>query len=105
MAHLELATVSALSQTAATFIVLLVVELYGVKIGIWRWSAIILGLLGAVIMVRTGSDIFSWSSLFPICAVFCYASATVTMRSFDNSTSKAVVFLYYQSRALLVLKF
>ena len=41
LAHPELATVSALRQTAVTFIVLLAVELYGVKIGIWRWSAII----------------------------------------------------------------
>ena len=42
-------------------------------------------------MVRPGSDIFFWSSLFPICAIFCYASATVTVRIFDNSTSNAVL--------------
>ena len=66
LAHLELATVSALSQTAATFIVLLAFELYGVMIGIWRWSAIIIGLLGAVIMVRPGSDI----SLGVLCSRF-----------------------------------
>ena len=94
LASLELATVSALSQTAATFIVLLAIVLYGEKIGLWRWSAIAVGLLGAVIIVRPGSDLFSWSAILPICAAFCYAAATVTMRSFDKSVSNAVLFLY-----------
>jgi drug/metabolite transporter (DMT)-like permease len=94
LARLELATVSALGQTAATFIVLLAIALYGEKVGVWRWSAIAIGLLGAVIIVRPGSDVFSWSAMLPICAAFCYASATVTMRSFDKSVSNAVLFLY-----------
>ena len=94
LARLELATVSALGQTAATFIVLLAIALYGEKVGVWRWSAIAIGLLGAVIIVRPGSDVFSWSAILPICAAFCYASATVTMRSFDKSVSNAVLFLY-----------
>jgi drug/metabolite transporter (DMT)-like permease len=94
LARLELATVSALGQTAATFIVLLAIALYGEKVGLWRWSAIAIGLLGAVIIVRPGSDVFSWSAMLPICAAFCYASATVTMRSFDKSVSNAVLFLY-----------
>lgn len=94
LSRLELATVSALGQTAATFIVLLAIALYGEKIGLWRWSAIVIGLLGAVTIVRPGSDLFSWSAMLPICAAFCYASATVTMRSFDKSVSNAVLFLY-----------
>ena len=94
MARLELATVSALGQTAATFIVLLAIALYGEKIGVWRWSAIAIGLIGAVIIIRPGSDVFSWSAVLPIGAAICYAGAAVTMRSFDKSVSNAVLFLY-----------
>ena len=94
LAHLKLTTTSALSQTAATFMVLLFIALYGEKIGVWLWSEIIIGPLCALIIVRPGSDIFSWSSLFTICPAFCYTAATVIMCSFDNSISNAVLFIY-----------
>ena len=94
LSRLELATVSALGQTVATFVVLLALALYSEKIGIWRWSAVIIGLFGAVIIIRPGSDVFSWQALFPIGAAFCYAASTVTLRSFDENVSNAVLFLY-----------
>ena len=92
--RLELATVSALGQTIAIFVVLLAIVLYAERIGVWRWSAVIIGLLGAIMIIRPGSDVFTWHALFPIGAAFCYAASTVTLRSFDNNVSSAVLFLY-----------
>ncbi len=92
--QLELATVSALGQTIAIFVVLLAIVLYAERIGVWRWSAVIIGLLGAIMIIRPGSDVFTWHALFPIGAAFCYAASTVTLRSFDNNVSSAVLFLY-----------
>ena len=94
LTHLELATVSALGQTIAIFVVLLAIFLYAERIGIWRWSAVIIGLLGAIMIIRPGSDAFTWHALFPIGTAFCYAASTVTLRSFDNNVSSAVLFLY-----------
>ena len=92
--RLELATVSALGQTIAIFVVLLAVVLYAEKIGFWRWGAIITGLVGAFMIIRPGTDIFTWHALLPIGAAFCYAASTVTLRSFDKSVSSAILFLY-----------
>ena len=92
--RLELATVSALGQTIAIFVVLLAVVLYAEKIGFWRWGAIITGLVGAFMISRPGTDIFTWHALLPIGAAFCYAASTVTLRSFDKSVSSAILFLY-----------
>tara|TARA_X000000368_G_scaffold148872_1_gene117464 strand:- start:427 stop:1404 length:978 start_codon:yes stop_codon:yes gene_type:complete len=94
LAKLELATVSALGQVSALFIVLLAIFIYKEKVGFWRWTAVIIGLLGALMIIRPGSDIFSWYSILPICAAFCYATSIVTLRSFKSSTSSAILFLY-----------
>ena len=92
--RLELATVSALGQTIAIFVVLIAIVLYGERIGLWRWGAVVIGLFGAIIIIRPGSDVFTWHALFPIGAAFCYAASTVTLRSFDKDVSSAVLFLY-----------
>ncbi len=91
---LELATVSALGQTIAIFVLLIAIVLYGEKIGLWRWGAVVIGLLGAIIIIRPGSDVFTWHALFPIGAAFCYAASTVTLRSFGRDVSSAILFLY-----------
>ena len=101
LSHLELATVSALGQTVAFFIVILSIVFYREKIGKWRWLAVIFGFIGATTIVRPGSDLFSWSALLPIGAAFCYASSTVALRSFDKSISSAILYLYSASAAAL----
>ena len=99
LAKLELATVSALGQVGALFIVLLAIFIYKEKVGFWRWAAVIVGFLGAILIMKPGTDIFSWFSILPICAAFCYASSIVTLRSFNSSVSSAILFLYSATSA------
>lgn len=99
IANLELATVSALGQTTSIFVVLIAIIIYREKVGVWRWGSIILGFIGAILIVRPGSDVFSWTALMPIGAAFFYASSMVTLRSFDKSISSAVLYLYSASSA------
>ena len=94
LADLELATVSALGQTNAIFIVLIAVIFYGEKVGAWRWSAVIIGFGGAVWIMQPGSNMFTWTAALPIGAAFCYAASMVTLRSFDVSISSAIIYLY-----------
>lgn len=101
LAHLELATVSALAQTNALFVVLIAIVIYGERVGVWRWGAVMVGLVGAVMIVRPGSDVFTWSALLPIGAAFCYAASMVTLRSFDKSISSALLYLYSATAAAI----
>jgi len=94
LANLELATVSALAQTNAVFIVMLATFFYGERPGLWRWGAVIIGFIGVLLIVRPGSEVFKWTSVFPIGAAFCYAASMVSLRSFDRSTSNAILYLY-----------
>ena len=101
LADLELATVSALGQTNAIFIVLIAVVFYGEKVGAWRWSAVIIGFGGAVWIMQPGSNMFTWTAALPIAAAFCYAASMVTLRSFDVSISSAIIYLYSSVAAAL----
>ncbi|MDB9839549.1 DMT family transporter [Planktomarina temperata] len=101
LADLELATVSALGQTNAIFIVLIAVIFYGEKVGAWRWSAVIIGFGGAVWIMQPGSNMFTWTAALPIGAAFCYAASMVTLRSFDVSISSAIIYLYSSIAAAL----
>jgi len=101
LADLELATVSALGQTNAIFIVLIAVIFYGEKVGAWRWSAVIIGFGGAVWIMQPGSNLFTWTAVLPIGAAFCYAASMVTLRSFDVSISSAIIYLYSSLAAAL----
>ena len=101
LADLELATVSALGQTNAIFIVLIAVIFYGEKVGAWRWSAVIIGFGGAVWIMQPGSNMFTWTAGLPIGAAFCYAASMVTLRSFDVSISSAIIYLYSSIAAAL----
>ena len=94
LGQLELATVSALGQTNALFVVLLAIIMYREQVGIWRWGAVVIGFIGALWIVRPGSDVFSWIALFPIGAAFCYAFSVVSLRSFDRSISNSILYLY-----------
>ena len=101
LADLELATVSALGQTNAIFIVLIAVIFYGEKVGLWRWSAVIIGFGGAVWIMQPGSNLFTWTAVLPIGAAFCYAASMVTLRSFDVSISSAIIYFYSSIAAAL----
>jgi drug/metabolite transporter (DMT)-like permease len=99
LANLELATVSALGQTNAIFLVLLAIIFYNEQVGKWRWLAVLIGFAGALWIVRPGSDLFTWTSIFPMGAAFCYAASMVTLRSFDKSISSAILYLYSATAA------
>ncbi|MEX0285375.1 MAG: DMT family transporter [Paracoccaceae bacterium] len=94
LGHLELATVSALAQTNAMFVVLLSVLMLGEKVGPWRISAVVLGFVGAVWILRPGSDAFSVWALAPVGAALCYSYSMITVRVFDRDVSNALLFLY-----------
>ena len=99
LGSLELATVSALGQTNALFVVLFAVFLLGERVGIWRVASLFMGFAGAAWILRPGSDAFSWSALFPIGAAVCYAYTMVSVRQFSLSTSNALLYLYSSAGA------
>jgi len=102
---LELATISALAQTNALFVVALSVIILGERVGPWRWLAVAIGFTGAMLIIRPGSDTFSVWSLLPIAAALGYGLSMVTVRMFDRSISSALLYVYSAATSATVAFF
>ena len=82
---LGLAEIPLSEATAIFFVSPLIITLFSViflseKVGPWRWFAVIMGLVGAVVMLRPTLNSFQLAGLFPIGAAFCYASLHILTR-------------------------
>lgn len=91
---LELATISALAQTSALFIVMLSVLMFGERVGVWRIGALIIGFAGALWILRPGTESFTPVALLPILASLCYGFSVVSVRFFDSHIPSALLLLY-----------
>jgi len=71
--HLPLTVTGAIAFTAPLFICALSVPLLGETVGWRRWTAIAVGFLGTLIIVRPGTDAFHPASLLALAAAFSTA--------------------------------
>jgi len=72
------------------------------KIGIRRWSAILIGFIGVLIVSRPGTVHFTWSLFGLFIAAIFLATNIVIIRSLAKSQS-AIAFSFYGSVSSLVL--
>ncbi len=98
--HMAFATVGTLAFASPLFITALSIPLLGDRIGWPRWSAVALGFIGILLVMRPGSEVFTWYSLLPIGAAAGYACASVTVRMFPRPAPVALINLYSQVTSL-----
>ena len=82
--------------TAVTFIAPFVIMAAAALIlkehvGLRRWIAAIIGLVGVLIIVQPGTDAFHWSALLPAAAATCGASAIVITRMMPQEDPKVTM--------------
>lgn len=68
--------------------------LLGEKVGVRRWSAVLAGMVGTVIIVRPGTDVFQWASLLGIAAALMNALYWVVTRRITGSAPPLVAAAY-----------
>jgi drug/metabolite transporter (DMT)-like permease len=98
---LTFATASTITYANSLFAVALAVPLLGEKVGWMRWSAVIIGFVGVIWIVRPGSDAFSYAALLPLVAAVCYAMVGVTARMIDDDVPTPLINLYSSVVALV----
>lgn len=80
LSYLPLATNASILYTAPLMICALSVPLLGEKVGWRRWSAIAVGFLGALVVVRPGLGGFHWAMLISVCAALLVAFYNMATR-------------------------
>ncbi len=91
---LSFATASTITYANAPIMVALAVPLLGEKVGIPRWSAVLMGFVGVILVVGPGRDTFEPAALLPLAAAACYALTSVTARMMDDDVPSALINLY-----------
>jgi drug/metabolite transporter (DMT)-like permease len=92
---LKLADAIAFVFVAPLFTTALSVPLLGDTVGRYRWSAIAIGFLGALVMVRPGTGAFQPAALLVLGGVFFYSLAMVWSRRLSRTDTSAAIACYY----------
>jgi len=94
ISQMPLTTVTVLFFTAPLFITLFAVPFLGEQVGWRRWSGILFGFAGAIVIIQPGADTFQPAALLPMLAAFCYGVSTVLGRKIGITESGSVMAFY-----------
>ena len=88
------ATASTITYASALFTTALAIPILGERVGWVRWSAVLVGFVGVIMVVQPSSEAFTVYALLPLSAAAFYALVGVTARLFDDDASSPLVNLY-----------
>jgi drug/metabolite transporter (DMT)-like permease len=94
IAHLPLASASAISFLRIIFIIALAGVLFSDRIGIVGWSAAVLGLGGIVIMLDPSAEGLNEAALIAAFGAMLTASVTLTVKSLTQTDTTATMMCY-----------
>ena len=94
LSYLPLAEATALIFSAPLFITALSVPLLRESVGWRRWSAVLLGFAGVLVIVRPGGETFQLASLLPIGAALIYAVFMISARWIERGESFWTMMLF-----------
>ena len=77
---IPLAEAGAISFMAPFIVALLAVPMLGETVSPVRLAAVFVGFLGVLVVIRPGSEVFDWASLFIVGSAICYATYQVLTR-------------------------
>jgi drug/metabolite transporter (DMT)-like permease len=91
--YLPLAKASSISFLAPFFVALLAWPILGERMTAGRMVAVLVAMLGALIVIRPGTDVFHWASLFMLGSALCYGLYQILTRRVarhDSAETSAV---------------
>jgi len=94
MKHLQLAEATAIFEVAPLVITILSVVVLRESVGIRRWLGVMIGLTGALVIVRPGTDAFTFYAIYPILAACWFGGYAITTRFLREGEPAATSFLF-----------
>lgn len=102
LASMAMADATAVAFAAPLIVTALSIPFLGERVGIRRWSAVAMGFLGVMIVVRPGSSTFHPASLFPLASAACWATGLVITRRIKTRDATLTTLLYTTLVAFLM---
>ncbi|MEQ9639241.1 MAG: DMT family transporter [Alphaproteobacteria bacterium] len=99
---MPLADATAIVFCGTLFVTALSVPLLGEKVGPRRWAAVLVGFLGAMVIVRPGMGVFGPAAMIALAAAFCYALIVISTRWLTRTETTAALGFYYAALGALI---
>ncbi|SLN28288.1 Riboflavin transporter [Roseovarius albus] len=99
---LPIADAVAIFFVSPLIITLMSVFILRETVGPRRWAAVIIGLIGVLIIIRPGTEVFQIASIFPILAATLYSCMHIIARRIGQTESAATMAIYTQLSLVLV---
>ena len=94
LTYLPIAEATAIGFVAPLFITALSVPILKEKVGIHRWSAVVIGFLGVIIIVRPDTEFWHIASIMPLLGAFFFALFQILTRLL-STTENTYTTLFY----------
>ena len=102
---MPLAEAVSILHTAPLFMTALSVILLREKVGLRRWSAIIIGFVGMLIVVRPGADMLASGSLYMLTAAFLIGCTTIIIRHLGKIDDPVCITFYFTITGIILSLF
>ena len=96
LASMPLAEASAIFFVAPLLITASSAILLREHAGVWRWSALAIGMIGVLLIVKPGTVAFQWAVLMPLLSALAYAAMHTMTRQMGPDESVATMAVYIQ---------
>lgn len=85
--YLPLADMTAMAFAGPLFVTALATPLLGERVGWRRWTAVLVGFAGVVVMARPSGSGIAWAAVFPLGAALCGALRDILTRRLSATES------------------
>lgn len=102
LAKMPLVNALTLGYTAPLLVTALSALFLGDAVGWRRWTAVVVGFVGVLVMLRPGGDELSFAALAVLFAAFCYACQAITARKLGATESTLSLSFYVVIGPLIV---
>ncbi len=102
LSQMKLVDAVALTFIAPILVAILSVPLLGESVGRHRWTAVLAGFVGIIVMLRPGSGVFQWASVAVVMSALCYALLMVTTRRFKSTEHTEALMFWPESGVAVV---
>jgi drug/metabolite transporter (DMT)-like permease len=94
LVHLPLAQAVSLSYSTPLFVTIGAVLVLGEIVRVRRWTAVLVGFVGVLIIVRPGADTFTFGALIALLAAAMSASVAISIKFLSRTESPDSIVLY-----------
>jgi drug/metabolite transporter (DMT)-like permease len=101
--YLPIAEASATGFVSPLFVTALSIIFLAEKVGMRRWIATAIGLIGVIIIIRPGSSAFHVAAFFPIVSAFCWAAALIMTRLMSGREAVVTTMAYSALTGVAIL--